>query len=91
MNSEEKRKVMRMAHSNITIRRLLKKHNEYKDRIRVIRKKSFLSAIDEQEVRNLKMKKLKGKDQMLRLIDSVESVDSNSAPSQQSSEFGIAV
>lgn len=67
MNSVDKLELLRLAKENVRLQRLIAKHEGYKERIKAIRKRRNLTSQEEQEVFNLKLKKLQSKDEMIRI------------------------
>ena len=68
MNEEEREELLKLAAKHVQLQRLLKRHEDYEERIRTIRKRGFLTSFEQQEVQNLKLKKLKGKEKLLTLF-----------------------
>ncbi|MCB0319498.1 MAG: YdcH family protein [Bdellovibrionales bacterium] len=68
MDSREREELIRLAKENIELQRLFKRHEEYKEKIRSIRKRGLLTTFEQQEIQNLKLKKLRGKEQMYRML-----------------------
>lgn len=77
MDSLEREELLKLASSHVELQRLLKKHEDYEERIRVIRKRGFLTSFEQQEVQNLKLKKLRGKEQLLTLFKNIKKSPNN--------------
>ncbi|MCB0331463.1 MAG: hypothetical protein KDD70_17450 [Bdellovibrionales bacterium] len=75
MNTSDKIELLRLAKSNTRLQRLIKKHEGYKEQLRLIRKQKVFTAKEEQTVRELKLQKLRNKDEMIRIVRSMKSVE----------------
>ncbi|MCI5065133.1 hypothetical protein MRY87_05375, partial [bacterium] len=72
VNSSDRNELLRLATENVRLQRLLRRHGDFKEKIRVIRKKKLLTAGEEQQLRELKAKKLQNKDAMIVMMRSLE-------------------
>ena len=71
MNDSDREELIRLAKENIKLQRMLSRHEDYKERIRLIRKRGFLTPVEQQEMQDLKFKKLRGKEQMMWMMRSL--------------------
>ena len=68
-SAEERELLLGLAKDNIELQRLLNRHEDYEQKIRFIRKRGFLTSFEQQEVQNLKLKKLRGKERLFKLFN----------------------
>ena len=68
MNSVDKLEILRLAKENIRLQRLMSKHEVYKKKIKAIQRRRTLTSQEEQEIWSLKLKKLRSKDEMVRIM-----------------------
>jgi len=68
MNTSERLELTRLAKNDRNVRRLIKKHKGYEERLRLLAKKIGFTSEDQQEITLLKRKKLQSKDELARIL-----------------------
>ncbi len=73
MERSERELIERAALENFEVKKLYEQHRDFEDRLRTLSRQSYLTPKEEQEERELKHRKLKGVERMLRLAASAQS------------------
>lgn len=68
MEEHEKELLQKLASSNVGVRRLYNEHVELESKLDSLQSRPFLTASDQMQIQKLKKKKLKGKDQLMSLL-----------------------
>lgn len=71
MNTSDRLELAHYARSNQRLQRLMKKHEAYEEQLRILNKKMGVTSSDQQRINSLKRKKLQGKDEMVRILQTL--------------------
>lgn len=77
MNDTDRERLLRLSERDGKLKRLLREHNRLEAKLARFENRPFLTVMEELEQKRLKMRKLKGKDQMMRILSN----HSESSPS----------
>ena len=72
MERPERELIEKAVLENFEVRKLYEQHQEFQERLRTLSRQSYLTPKEEQEERELKLRKLRGVERMLRLANSVQ-------------------
>lgn len=70
MESVDRETIFELKEENVQLNRLYNKHESLEFQLDKYSNKVYLTAIEEQEVKKLKSKKLQGVDEMMKIIKS---------------------
>ena len=68
MESHERENIIRLAESNYKLKKLFTNHEKYEQRVRALSNKTHLTMAEELELRETKMMKLRGKEEMMSIL-----------------------
>jgi len=68
MEQCERDRIEKSAAENFELKKLYEQHQLFEDRLRTLSRQSYLTPKEEQEERELKQRKLKGVEKMLRIV-----------------------
>jgi uncharacterized protein YdcH (DUF465 family) len=71
MNTSDRLELAHHAQNNQKLQRLMKKHEAYEEQLRILGKKMGVTSSDQQRINTLKRKKLQGKDEMIRILQTL--------------------
>lgn len=72
MENRDHSKIAELSNKNKQLARLYTEHQKLEDKLRSFSTKKYLSAVDEQQLKKLKIKKLKGVDEMMKIVQRFE-------------------
>jgi hypothetical protein len=67
MESTQREQIEKVATENFELKKLYEQHQTYEERLRTLSRQVYLTPKEEQEERELKQKKLRGVERMLKL------------------------
>jgi hypothetical protein len=67
MEQSERELIERAMFENFEVKKLYEQHKEFEERLRTLSRQSYLTPKEEQEERELKHRKLKGVERMIKL------------------------
>lgn len=70
MERAERELIEKAVNDNFEVRRLYEQHKEFEERLRMLSRMVYLTPKEEQEERELKMRKLQGVERMIKLAQS---------------------
>ncbi|MGA1192322.1 MAG: YdcH family protein [Bdellovibrionota bacterium] len=82
MNTSDRLELAHYAQNNQRLQRLMKKHEAYEEQLRILSKKMGVTSSDQQRINTLKRKKLQGKDEMVRILQSLRDAPNIDLPSE---------
>lgn len=68
MERSERDLIEKVLPENFELKKLYEQHQSFEERLRTLSRQSYLTAKEEQEERELKLRKLKGVERMLKLV-----------------------
>jgi|LakMenEpi03Aug12_release.lakeMendotaPanAssembly.Ray.scaffolds.fasta_scaffold4267056_1 hypothetical protein len=71
MERSERELIEKAVRENFEVKKLYEQHQDFEERLRTLSRQSYLTPKEEQEERELKHRKLKGVERMLKLASSV--------------------
>lgn len=72
MESTEKNKIGELSKTDKQLNRLAREHQRLEDRLARFENRPFLTVLEELEQKKLKLQKLRGKEQMMRILSEYE-------------------
>jgi hypothetical protein len=71
MERSERELIEKAVRENFEVKKLYEQHHEFEERLRTLSRQSYLTPKEEQEERELKHRKLRGVERMLKLASSI--------------------
>lgn len=68
MDDSDKKRLLRLSERDGKLKRLVREHDRLEAKLARFENRPFLTVMEELEQKRLKMRKLKGKEQMMRIL-----------------------
>ncbi len=68
MDDSDKKRLLRLCERDGKLKRLVREHDRLEAKLARFENRPFLTVMEELEQKRLKMRKLKGKEQMMRIL-----------------------